>query len=217
MLQDELDELNRQSKPKLRLPFLTDGEETVTYEKNGDWTVEFHEDVDEETVDGKPLVRAQFPENLPAPEERLGEATVRVGRSAPEPQATPVPSARISNRPKPIAVLEYQNQEGVQRYEMVRDDIKVGRGGEGRWPAWVIEGPADISREHFQIRRDSGTGRFFIKDLSKFGTTVNGTRIPEGIKRDNGEEVDTKAEFDLPDEATIGLADVLFISFRALR
>jgi hypothetical protein len=219
ILEEDLAELNGSGKPKFRIPFIDQPDEALQYERNGDWQIEFHEDIDEEGDPGKPLVRAQFPESSQM-EERLGDPTMRVNRGKP-PSAEAAPASQTATgsavRPKPIAVLEYQNDEGVQRYEMVRDDIKVGRGGEGRWPAWVVDGPADISREHFQIRRDAATGRFFIKDLSKFGTSVNGKRIPQGIKRENGEEVDTRAEADLPDEAVIGVADVLNIRFRATR
>jgi len=39
-----------------------------------------------------------------------------------------------------------------------------------------------FSREHFRLRRDPETGKFFLKDLSRLGTTINGVAAPSSIE-----------------------------------
>ena len=100
---------------------------------------------------------------------------------------------------------------------MTRDAIKIGRGAIDRWVDLKLGSQKDISREHLLIRRDPASGKFFIKDLSSLGTTVNGKRIPASIEKVDGEDVDRNVEVPLPDKARIGLAGVLNLEFRAVR
>jgi predicted component of type VI protein secretion system len=79
-----------------------------------------------------------------------------------------------------------------------------------------LEGPPDVSREHCRIRRDAKTGAFFIRDLSQFGTTVNGSPLPKSVERvEGGEKVDRNREAPLPSPARITLADVCTLEFEA--
>ena len=73
----------------------------------------------------------------------------------------------------------------------------------------------DVSREHFRLRRDAATGQFFIKDLSRLGTTVNGDKVPSSIEFVEGERRDKEIEAPVPSKARIGLAGVLFLDFQA--
>jgi predicted component of type VI protein secretion system len=99
---------------------------------------------------------------------------------------------------------------------MTREEIVIGRGGKAVWVDLKLEGPPDISREHCRIRRDADTGTFFVKDLSQYGTAVNGRTIPTSIDRsDQGDRVDRNIEVPLPPAAKIALADVLVIEFEA--
>ena len=75
----------------------------------------------------------------------------------------------------------------------------------------------DISREHFQVRRESSTGKFFIKDLSRFGTWVNGQRVPPSMEVVNRIEKDMNVEVALPDKAQINLADAFTMQFKVLK
>ena len=84
----------------------------------------------------------------------------------------------------------------------------IGRGGRSYWVDLRLETLPDVSREHCQIRRDPATGKFFIKDLSTFGTTVGGARVPSS---------DHNVEAALPAKASIHLADVITIQFKALK
>jgi pSer/pThr/pTyr-binding forkhead associated (FHA) protein len=75
----------------------------------------------------------------------------------------------------------------------------------------------DVSREHVRLRRDPASGNFFIKDLSRLGTTVNGEKIPSSVEYVEGERRDKNLEVALPPKARIGLADVCFLDFQAER
>ena len=61
---------------------------------------------------------------------------------------------------------------------MTKDQIVVGRGGRDYWTDIKLETLPDVSREHFRLRRDPATGQFFLKDLSRLGTTINGEKAP---------------------------------------
>lgn len=99
---------------------------------------------------------------------------------------------------------------------MTREEIVVGRGGKAVWVDLKLDGPPDISREHCRIRRDPDSGRFFVKDLSQYGTAVNGTAIPTSIERtEHGDRVDRNVEVMLPSAAQIALAGVLVLEFEA--
>ena len=65
------------------------------------------------------------------------------------------------------------------------------------------------SREHVQIRLDQQTGKFFIKDLSTYGTSVDGKKLTPSMDRANGAENDLNIEAPLPAKAKISLAGVL--------
>jgi FHA domain len=115
-----------------------------------------------------------------------------------------------------LARVRYRDSGMDKTFVMTSEEIVIGRGGKAVWVDLKLEGPADLSREHCRIRRDAKTGTFFIRDLSQFGTTVNGTAIPNSVERvEGGEKVDRNREVLLPSPATITLADVLTLEFEA--
>ena len=67
-----------------------------------------------------------------------------------------------------------------------------------------LEPIPDISRQHCYLRQDEATREFFIQDVSRFGTTVN------------GREIAPKQWVRIPARATIGLANKLIIDFESL-
>jgi len=87
---------------------------------------------------------------------------------------------------------------------MKSSEISVGRGGRNEFCDLELEGPADISRQHFYLRQDPKTGEFFIQDVSKFGTSINGKRLTP------------KEWVSLPSKATIVLADRMTVEFQQL-
>jgi pSer/pThr/pTyr-binding forkhead associated (FHA) protein len=73
-----------------------------------------------------------------------------------------------------------------------------------------------VSREHCRIRR-ADDGRFFLQDLSTWGTSVNGQRVKPYVHTSPGGQLEeTGQEHALPREARIQLADALLIEFQTL-
>ena len=105
------------------------------------------------------------------------------------------------------ARLTYTDDGGAQAFVITKELIKVGRGGNAHWvDLTVITGPK-VSREHCRIRRDSG-GRFFIQDVSTWGTFLNGKQMPKFVE---GHAHSTERE--LHDGASIRLADSVTLQF----
>jgi pSer/pThr/pTyr-binding forkhead associated (FHA) protein len=98
---------------------------------------------------------------------------------------------------------------------MEKPSLVIGRGGAGYWVDVKLDTVPDVSREHVRLRHDRATGRFYIKDVSTLGTTVNGEPIPPSIERVGDERRDTNVEVVLPPRAVIGLAGRLVLEFRA--
>jgi hypothetical protein len=180
----------------------------------GGWVVEILENTGEETEAGDILIESELA--LPAkPDYGTGALTKRIatGRLRGE--------ARASQRYEEataaagtLATIEYEDQGGTQIYRMTKDQIVIGRGGREYWTDLTLRTVPDVSREHIRIRRDPASGKFFLKDLSRLGTTINGQKVPSSIEYLNGEKRDKNLEVDLPAEARIGLADVVFLKFQ---
>ena len=74
----------------------------------------------------------------------------------------------------PVLIVQSGSQAG-QRWNVVKDDFTIGRGGE----CDVVVADRQVSRVHARIRRSDGA--LWIEDLdSKNGTHVNGQRLPAG-------------------------------------
>jgi pSer/pThr/pTyr-binding forkhead associated (FHA) protein len=116
---------------------------------------------------------------------------------------------------KPVAFLTIDDFEGRREHPVVDNPTLVGRGGLGCYVHVRLRTEGQVSKEHFRIRRDEASGEFFIKDLSRNGTTVNGAPLPKGVEYAGpGKREIEGAEVPLPDGARIGLADVLCLDFR---
>ena len=135
-------------------------------------------------------------------------------------EAAPVAPAVISAPPAAeegvFAVIEYDDQGGHKTFRMTKNEIVVGRGGRDYWTDIKLDTLADVSREHFRLRRDTDSGKFFLKDLSRLGTTINGEAAPSSIDFSGGEKRDLQVEAPVPAQARIGLAGVVFLEFRSL-
>ncbi len=115
-----------------------------------------------------------------------------------------------------VAHLAYVDEQGPHVFVMRKDVVSIGRGGSAHWvDVQVTTGPR-VSREHCRIRR-ADDGRFFLQDVSTWGTSVNGQRVkpyvhtsPAGLLEETGQE------HELPRDARIQLADALQIEFQTL-
>jgi len=148
-----------------------------------------------------------------APLETAAAPAVRPAM-APQAAATPAvaPTAPAEGS---LAVIEYDDNGGHKVFQMTKEQIVVGRGGRDYWTDIQLDTLPDVSREHFRLRRDDATGQFFLKDLSRLGTTINGEKAPSSIEFVDGEKRDRNVEAPVPASARIGLADVLYLDFRS--
>jgi hypothetical protein len=203
------------------------------------WAISFFRDENEELRPGDVLVdsRMTLPET---PELGSGTRTRRITTSRiaqqvstssqviDEPRLAPPPLAPVAPEalptvedatvkttpPRIFATLTYEDKSGRHTHPITNVQTVIGRGGVGYWVDVRIEATQDVSREHVRLRRDEATGRFFVKDVSLYGTTVNGQRVPSSIEHANGAKKDINVETALPPIARIGLADIVFLEFR---
>lgn len=228
-LAEKLSALNKNREPKLKLPLGgAKKKRAKNYEVLGEWSIELHENTDDDARENPLVIHSTFPLAANANDDRAGTLTERVSKRRTDGQtvtttSTAAPTERSGNidtrRASGIvyANLSYDDDMGAHTFQMTKDLIKIGRGSADRWVDLKLKSKKDVSREHLQIRRDPTSGHFFIKDLSTLGTTVNGKRVPGSIQQVNGEEVDNNIEAALPDKAQIGLAGVMSIDFKAVK
>lgn len=221
-LSEKLSALNKAAEPKLKLPLGAAKKRTKRYESLGEWSVEFHENADDDARENPLVIHSTFPVTGEA-EDRVGTLTERVSKRRNDGQTVTTSTQRSGNidtrRATGIvyANLAYQDDTGAHTFQMTKDLLKIGRGSADHWVDLKLKAKQDISREHLQIRRDPSNGQLFIKDLSSLGTTVDGRRVPRSIQHVNGEDLDANIEVPLPAKARIGLAGVLFIDFKAVK
>jgi|WetSurMetagenome_2_1015567.scaffolds.fasta_scaffold115127_3 hypothetical protein len=172
-----------------------------------EWSIKFHIDENDELTPGDILVDSRLA--LPAPVEfgvgtktqrsetiRSGGETKRLRKHQQDGQA---------DGGTAIAKLSYQEKSGQPREFLVTAaEISVGRGGRNEFCDLELDGPADISRRHFYLRQDPETREFFIQDVSRFGTAIDGKKIAP------------KEWVRLPAKATIALADKMTVEFQQL-
>jgi hypothetical protein len=214
------------NKKKLRIPGLPSNQKR--YEMIGDaWVVEFHENTDDDAEENPLIIQSEFAPRQQIQrdrDDRIGTETVRItkrGVSGLTSTTTEtVCSASMLNRTANnvvYATFEYQDERGNQAFEMTKDRIKIGRGAADTWVDLRLHTKQDISREHVQVRLDTASGKFFIKDLSTYGTSVDGKKLTPSMDRANGAETDLDIEAPLPPKAKISLAGVLTLQFRAAK
>jgi hypothetical protein len=219
-LDAEMDSLNKASVAE-RLKIAKRAGPKVSPPEGG-WQIRILENTDDGVEPGDIVIHSELA--MPAKDEfGAGSMTKRIATrrlagtetasQTYEPDATPVapPQAEADV----YAVIEYQDTTGRKAFRMTKDQIVAGRGGRDYWTDLKLETFPDVSREHFRLRRDPASGQFFLKDLSRLGTTINGEKVPSSIEFVNGEKRDKEIEAPVPAKARIGLAEVLFLDFQA--
>lgn len=198
--------LTKRSEPKIVVP-------------DGGWQIYLLENTDDETQPGDIVINSELA--LPGKSDiGAGAMTKRIATRRMGGTET---AARQSYEPAPaaaqpaaagFATIEYEDNGGRKTFVMTKDEIVVGRGGRDYWTDLKLDTLPDVSREHFRLRRDPATGQFFLRDLSRLGTTINGTPAPSSIEVVDGEKRDKNVEAPVPEQARIGLAGVIFLEFR---
>jgi pSer/pThr/pTyr-binding forkhead associated (FHA) protein len=150
------------------------------------------------------------PPPIPAPPVPMAAvAQVHPATQTEQPVVTSPPDAESV---KGFARLAYVDEQGPHVYAIKKDVVSIGRGGREHWVDVQLLTTARVSREHCRIRRDD-QGRFFLHDLSTWGTSVDGKPVrPPGKP---GEAPESGAhERELPSQARIQLADAVVIEFQ---
>ena len=196
----------------------------------GGWQIRILENTDDEVAAGDILIYSELA--LPVKAE-LGAgsmtrriATRKLGATQATTTTTPPAEARGAEpaaleAPPPgdgaFAVIEYADHSGQKTFRMTKNEIVVGRGGRDYWTDIKLDTLPDVSREHFRLRRDAASGKFFLKDLSRLGTTIDGQAVPSSIDFSEGGKRDRNVEAPVPPRARIGLAGVVFLDFRSMQ
>lgn len=103
--------------------------------------------------------------------------------------------------------VTFRDDTGPHIVFLTKDVTKIGRGGEEHWVDIALTTGTKVSREHCQIRRDA-SGRCVIRDVSQWGTRVNGQPVPRNVAGD------ASLDFELPENARIELAESIVLDFR---
>jgi hypothetical protein len=114
-------------------------------------------------------------------------------------------------------LLRYQEEGKEKVFPITKNKILVGRAGPQSTADLPLAGDAKISREHFILRLDEPSGRFYITDRSKFGTIVNGIELKRERTTGDVDPGHHSSETELPRKATIELAGSLKMEFEALK
>jgi hypothetical protein len=178
------------------------------FESGGEPEIRIRPDAEGVLAPGEIQVDARFPPVAAVasgtPTERV--FTTRSGPSEPPPRGTG----------RRLATLSFSDERGPQVFHMEKPSLVVGRGGPGYWVDVKVKTSFDVSREHVRLRHDPATGAFYLKDVSRLGTTLDGSPVPSSVEREGSAAGrDRDIEVPLPARAVIGLAGVLFVEFRA--
>ena len=214
-----LDSLNRASLAE-RLKLLRRADPLIT-PPDGGWQISILENTDDDAEPGDIVIYSELA--MPAKAEfGAGSMTKRIAtrrmggaQTAAQPTYEKAPAPPEGAGQPACATIEYEDNGGRKTYRMTKDEIVAGRGGRDYWTDLKFDTLPDVSREHFRLRRDPASGKFFLKDLSRLGTTINGEKAPSSVEFVDGEKRDRNLEAPVPEQARIGLADVLFLKFRS--
>jgi hypothetical protein len=206
---DRLEELSAASKPSAlarKLGF--DSRKEQEYKiVDPDWTIEFHSDAEDKLARGEIEIYSELA-SVARPEFE-GAMTRHVTRRRSDGQSTSsqatAPQA-TGTAGRTYAYIRFEEGGNTQSFAVTKNQVVIGRGGKSFWVDVKLNAPPDVSREHCRIRRDDSSGRFYIKDVSQYGTLINGGRIPS----------DNNVEVPLPARCRITLADVVDLDFEAV-
>ena len=227
-LTERVDALNRRP----RWQGLLLGKQPPIEPPSAGWEISIHPDANNELERGQIGIVSRL-SVAATPKFEGGTPTTRIARTvvtgslrrttSREETAAPaaVASAATNTEPRAeatrgVAQLAYVDEQGPHTFVMRKDVVSIGRGGSAHWVDVQIATGPRVSREHCRIRR-AGDGRFFLQDLSAWGTSVNGQRVKPFVHTSPaGQLEETGQEHELPRDARIQLADALQIEFQTL-
>lgn len=184
----------------------------------GRWTVRFQEDPNNSLGPGDVEVVSEFAR---PPEASLGVGTKthRISttrRLGGQPMTTRkdlvAESGTIATGLDAHARILYKDDRGAHTFLMTKDEIVIGRTAPDVWADLTLDTSLDVSREHARLQR-TADGQFRLKDLSKLGTTLNGTPLPRSLEAADGGVRDLDRWVEVPEKARIGLAGVVYLDF----
>lgn len=179
-----------------------------------DWVIHLQPDPDGDLQPGHFAVTSELrlpPRPAFDGKETRRVTTVRRGDATQTSRQTVAGPIEVTRSPH--ATLTYTDLEGAHTYAIEKDRVVIGRGGIGYWVDLKLSAAPDVSREHLRIRRDPETGRFFVKDLSTYGTTLDGVQMPRSFETTSDGKRDLEIELPLPDRARLVLAGLVTIDF----
>lgn len=205
----------RQDRPPIEVP-------------SGGWAIFFHPDANDQLSRGELGIVSRL--SIPSSPTYGGTPTVRIGRTvigestrtttvSVEPGTQPIADAepggdgRAGASTSGFATLAYRDDQGDHTFVMRRDEVIIGRGGSTHHVDVQVVTSSRVSRRHCRIRRDPAGG-FFLEDLSAWGTSVDGVRVPQSAQ---DPPADTPSGWPVPPAARIELADAIVITFTAHR
>lgn len=112
-----------------------------------------------------------------------------------------------------LALIHLKTPDGKTTYKMTQNTFIVGRGGAAYWVDLPILNNDKISQEHLRIHRDEISGKFFVKDLSRNGTKLNGKKLPSSIEKTDGQVRENQTQTELRDNSTLLLAGEITLEF----
>jgi hypothetical protein len=213
LLDGELERLNKGTVPPLQrlLRRKDPAAPAMRYiSAEGSWYIRFQEDPNGTLSPGDIEVVSEFAQ-VPTAGYGAGSKTRRISTTRRLGQTT-VARRELTDVQPALARINYEDKRGAQTYLMTKDEIVIGREAPDVWVDLRLDTLPDVSREHARVQR-SAEGKFRIKDLSKLGTTVDGTTIPRSLEVVDGQVRDLDRWVDLPDRSRIGLAGVVQLQF----
>jgi len=218
LLQEELEKLNKAAIPLAQraqrlIRRKEPAQPSMRYvNAEGRWSVRFQEDPNGALEPGDIEVVSEFAQP-PSAGFVAGSKTRRISTTRRLGQTGDATMARREESPA-WARITFTDNRGAQTYFMTKDEIVIGReaGDAYVWVDLRLDTFPDVSREHARLQR-TPAGTFRIKDLSKLGTTVNGTPLPPSLQVVEGEARDMDRWVDLPDRARVALAGVISLEF----
>ena len=216
-LDEHLEQLNRGKLPGPLAKVMggASGPEFKRLERT--WTVELHPDDEGSLQAGEIEIHSELGSGE---QEEFGEGaktTLITKRESDGSATSRLEAGHTAAASQAWGRLRWTDANGAPReFVLAKEHIVIGRAGRSFWADVQLEAPNDVSREHCRLRRDPATGTVLLKDVSAFGTSVDGQRVPSSMVERNGERVDGNIETPLPPRARIGLAEVLFLDYEAV-